>query len=54
MNNGKRKTANNESDVNAFAGVKSPPSKENNPNDTTITMTGMLLRINMLHCETRV
>lgn len=53
INNGKRRTANNESDVNAFAGVKSPPSRENSPNDTTITMTGILLRINMLHCKTK-
>lgn len=54
MNKGKRKTANNESDVNAFAGVKSPPSKENTPNDITVTTTGMLFRIKELNCKKKV
>ena len=51
MNKGKRKTENSERDVNAFAGVRSPPSKEYTPNDITVTKTGMLLRIKELHCK---
>lgn len=51
MKRGKRKTANSESDVNAFAGVRSPPSSENTPKDITVTITGMLFRIKELHCK---
>lgn len=54
MKSGKRRTANNESDVNAFAGVSTPPSKENNPNETTITNTGMLFKIKLLHCKIKL
>lgn len=53
MKSGKRRTANKESDVNAFAGVRSPPSKEKSPNETTITTTGILFKIKLLHCKTR-
>lgn len=52
MNNGKRSTENKESDVNALAGVRSPPSKVNTPNEITITTTGILFNIKLLHCKT--
>ena len=51
MNSGKRSTANKERDVNALAGVKSPPSKVNIPNETTITTTGMLFRMKLFNCK---
>lgn len=51
MKSGKRKTANNERDVNARAGVKSPPSKVNIPNETTITTTGILFSIKLFNCK---
>ena len=53
MNKGKRSTAKRERDVNALAGVKSPPSKVNKPNETTVTTTGMLFSIKLLHCKAR-
>ena len=53
MNKGKRNTAKSERDVNALAGVKFPPSKVYTPNETTVTTTGMLFSINLLHCKTR-
>ena len=53
MNSGKRSTANREMAVKALAGVRSPPRKVNNPNETTVTTTGMLFSINPLHCKTR-
>lgn len=53
MNRGNRSTANRESDVNALAGVRSPPSKVNNPNEITVTTTGMLFSKNPLHWKTR-
>lgn len=53
MNRGKRSTANKESDVNALAGVRSPPSKVNIPNEITVTTTGILLSIKPLHCKIR-
>lgn len=54
MNRGKRKTANNESDVNALAGVRFPPSKEYTPNDITVTTTGMLFRIKKIELQKTV
>ena len=51
MFKGNRSTANRESDVNALAGVKSPPSKVNAPNEVTVTITGMLFRMKLLHCK---
>lgn len=51
MNRGNRRTANRESDVKALAGVKSPPSKVKTPKEITVTKTGMLFRINELHCQ---
>jgi len=51
MKRGNRSTANRESDVKALAGVKSPPSKVNTPNEITVTKTGMLFSINELHCQ---
>lgn len=48
MFKGKRKTANRDIDVNALAGVKSPPSKVNIPNEVTVTRTGMLFSIKVL------
>lgn len=53
MNRGNRSTANRESDVNALAGVRSPPSKVNIPNEITVTTTGMLFSIKLLNCKTR-
>ena len=53
MNRGKRSTANKESDVNARAGVRSPPSSVNNPNEVTVTRTGRLFSINPLNCKTK-
>jgi hypothetical protein len=47
------KTWNRESDVNAFAGVKSPPSKVNVPNETSVTITGMMFSIKLLNCNRR-
>lgn len=49
--NGNRSTANKDSDVNAFAGVRTPPNNENSPNETTITTTGILFKTKLLHCE---
>lgn len=51
MNKGKRSTENSERDVNALAGVRSPPSNENTPNETTVTRTGMLFSMNILNCR---
>ena len=51
MKRGKRSTANKESDVNALAGVKFPPSNVNIPKDITVTKTGMLFSMNPLHCK---
>jgi len=48
---GNRSTANRESDVKALAGVKSPPSNVNTPNEITVTKTGMEFSINELHCK---
>lgn len=53
MKRGKRSTANKESDVNALAGVRFPPSKVNIPNEITVTKTGMLLRMNPFNCKTK-
>ncbi len=53
MNKGKRSTANREREVNALAGVRSPPSKVNIPNEITVTTTGVLFSINPFHCKTR-
>lgn len=53
MKRGKRKTANNDKDVKALAGVKSPPSKVNSPNETTITTTGMLLSMKLFSCKSQ-
>ena len=53
MFKGNRSTAKRESDVNALAGVKSPPSKVNVPNETTVTTTGMLFSIKLLNCNKR-
>jgi hypothetical protein len=47
MKSGNLRTANSEREVNAFAGVKSPPSREYTPNETTVTMTGILLRMKL-------
>lgn len=52
MFKGNRRTAKRESEVNARAGVKSPPSKVNVPNETTVTITGMLFNMKLLHCKT--
>lgn len=54
MNKGKRRTAKRERDVNALAGVKSPPSKVNMPNEITVTTTGMLFSIKPLHCKQEI
>ena len=51
MNRGNRRIANRDSDVNALAGVRFPPSKVNNPKETTVTTTGMLFSINPLNCK---
>jgi hypothetical protein len=51
MKSGNLKTANNEREVNAFAGVKSPPSREYTPNETTVTTTGILFRIKLFSCN---
>lgn len=53
MYKGNRSIAKRESDVNALAGVRSPPSKVNNPNEVTVTTTGMLFSMKVLHCKTR-
>lgn len=53
MNRGNRSTWNNESDVNALAGVKSPPSSENIPKDTTVTITGILFNIKLFNCTSK-
>jgi hypothetical protein len=37
--------------VNAFAAVKSPPNREYTPNETTVTTTGILLRIKLFSCN---
>lgn len=49
MKRGKRNTANNDRDVNALAGVRSPPSRENTPNEMTITTTGILFRMKLFN-----
>jgi hypothetical protein len=51
MKRGNRSTANREREVKALAGVKSPPSNVNTPNEITVTKTGMLFSINELHCQ---
>lgn len=51
MNRGKRSTAKRESDVNALAGVRSPPSNVNTPNETIVTRTGMLFSMNIFNCK---
>ena len=53
MNRGKRSTAKRESDVNALAGVRSPPSNVNTPNETIVTRTGILFSINIFNCKTK-
>lgn len=53
MFKGNRSTAKRESDVNALAGVKSPPRKVNIPNDVSVTTTGMLFSIKLLNCKNR-
>lgn len=53
MFRGIRSNANRESDVNALAGVKPPPSKVNVPNETTVTTTGMLFSMKLLNCKKR-
>ena len=50
MNRGKRSTTNKESDVNALASVRSPPSKVNIPNETIVTNTKMMFNIKPLNC----
>lgn len=54
MKRGKRRTANREIDVNALAGVKSPPNKTNIPNEISATTIGRLLSINLLNCKRKV
>lgn len=49
MKSGKRNTANKDRAVNALAGVRSPPSRENTPNDITITTTGILFRMKLFN-----
>ena len=51
MYKGYRSIAKRESDVNALAGVRSPPSKVNDPNEVTVTIIGMLFSMKVLHCE---
>ena len=51
IKSGNLKTANNEREVNAFAGVKSPPRREYTPNETTVTTTGILFRIKLFSCN---
>ena len=51
MKRGNRSTTDRESDVKALAGVKSPPSNVNTPNEITVTKTGMLFSINELHSQ---
>lgn len=51
MNRGKRRTANREIDVNAREGVRFPPSKVNTPNEITVTRTGILFSMKLLHCK---
>jgi hypothetical protein len=51
MFKGNRSTVNSESDVNARAGVKFPPSKVNNPKEVTVTTTGMLFSIKLFNCK---
>lgn len=53
MNRGNLNTANNESEVNAFAGVKSPPRRVYTPNEATVTNTGMVFRMKLLNCKIR-
>ena len=53
MFKGNRSTAKRESDVNALAGVNSPPRKVNTPNEVTVTTTGMLLSIKLFNCKTK-
>jgi len=51
MLRGNLRTAKRERDVNALAGVKSPPSRTKTPNETTVTTTGMLFSIKLLNCK---
>lgn len=51
MFKGNRRTAKRESEVKARAGVRSPPNKVNIPNETTVTRTGMLFNMKLLHCK---
>ena len=53
MKRGKRSTANRDRDVNALAGVRFPPSKVYIPNEITVTITGMLFSMKLLHYKTR-
>lgn len=50
---GNRSTANNESDVNALDGVKSPPKAVNNPKAVTVTKTGMLFSMKLFNCKNK-
>lgn len=50
MLRGYRSIENRESDVNALAGVKSPPSKVNAPNEIAVTKAGMLFSKKLLNC----
>lgn len=54
MNKGNLNTANSESDVNALAGVKSPPRKVYIANDITVTTTGILLRMKRFNCRQNI
>lgn len=51
MFKGNRNTENRDSDVNARAGVKCPPSNVNTPKEVTVTTTGMLFSIKLLNCK---
>lgn len=53
MNSGNRRTAKRERDVNALAGVRSPPSKVNIPKEITVTTTGMLFSMKPFNCGKR-
>lgn len=48
---GNRSTAKRDNDVNALAGVKSPPRKVKAPNEITVTTTGMLFNTKLLNCK---
>lgn len=53
MKSGNLRTAKSEREVNAFAGVRSPPVRVYSPNAIIVTRTGMLFNRKLLICRNK-